>query len=283
MESDKILPIFFILPSFALVFFAYAYPIIWQAYFSFFKLDINLEATYVGLRNFQRLFSDPDFINSLRNALYFVGGSVAGQIGIGFTLALILRRPLKGKEFFRSFFLITWLLSDVFIGIAFILVFTTYGSLNEIIKYIGLRPIEWLNNPSLAMLVVTLANIWKSACFYMLMTSAGLASIPNELYEVAEVDGAGLFQRFFNITLPLIRPILLLAITFSIVTTLNYFGVIYVITYGGPLGATTVPSFYMYRAALEWGELGYASAIGILILLVNLLLTGFYVRYTFVR
>ena len=130
-----------------------------------------------------------------------------------------------------------------------------------------------------AIWVVTLANIWKSACIVMALCSAGLASIPNELYEVAQVDGASSVQSFRHITLPLMRPFLVLCLIITTMATFNYFGLIYVMTYGGPLDSTTVPAFYMYRWALEWGDFGYASTIGVFILILNLLLTFTYIKF----
>jgi ABC-type sugar transport system permease subunit len=226
---------------------------------------------FVGLNNYIQLLSDSTFIYSLKNSIYFVGGSVAGQCGFGFLLALLLKRKVRGTNFYRTIFMIPWLLSDVIIGVMFILLFTSYGTINSILLQFGFTPINWLTTAELAMLVVTLANIWKSTSFYMFLNSAGLATIQEELYESAQVDGASLFQRFRFITVPIVKPFVALSILYSTITTYNYFGTIYVITYGGPLNATTVPAFYMYRVALEWGEIGYASAIGMFILVINLI------------
>lgn len=267
----KITPYFFIFPVLFFQFLFLVFPIIWLFSLSFFDVPINLKYTFIGLKNFERAAYDINFINSLKNSIFFVGGSVAGQVGFGFLIALLLNQKVAiAKDFFRSFFLLPWLLSDVIIGTAFILLFSDYGTINSMLRLLGFGPPTWLTNFSLAMLVVTLANVWKSTSFYMCLLSTGLVSISPDIYEVAQVDGASILQRFRFLTIPLMKPFLALCLLYSTITTYNYYGVIYVITYGGPLGATTVPAFLIYRIGLEWGELGYASTIGVFVLMINL-------------
>ncbi|MGB9724891.1 MAG: carbohydrate ABC transporter permease [Nitrososphaeria archaeon] len=261
----------FFLPVLFFQFYFLVFPLVWLFSLSFFEVPINLKYTFVGLNNFVRALWDITFLNSLKNSIFFVGGSVIGQVGFGFLIAVLLNQKVViGREFYRSLFLLPWLLSDVVIGTAFILLFSDYGTVNSILKGFGIMPPTWLTSFSLAMFVVTLANIWKSTSFYICLLSAGLINIPPDMYEAAQVDGASLLQRFRFITMPLMKPFLALSLLYSTITTYNYYGVIYVITYGGPLGATTVPAFLIYRIGLEWGELGYASAIGVFVLMINL-------------
>jgi len=245
---------------------------------SFFDVSLNLRYTFVGLSNFERLFRDRKFINTFKPAAIFVGGSVAGQNGFGFLLSLLLNRKVKGKEFLRALFLIPWLISDLILGYMFLILFDFHGAINDLLKYFGFQPVNWLMSTDLAIWIVTLANVWKSSCIVMAMHSSGLQSIPEELYDAAYVDGASLWQRFRFVTLPLMKPFIALSLIITTVATFNYFGVIYVITYGGPLDSTTVPTFYMYRWAFEWGQLGYASAIGVSVMIINVILTAVYIK-----
>jgi len=280
MRIKVIYPYLYILPLFFLIFIFLAYPIIFQIVLSFFKVPLNLHFQYVGFKNFINLIKDVDFINSLKNSIIFVGGSVVGQCGVGFFASILLRRVKVGRHIFQAIYLIPWLLSDVSIGSMFILMFNDqYGTINEILSTFGLDKIKFLNSTETAIWIVTLANIWKSACVIMAINSAGLASIPEELYEVAQIDGSSPIQSFRYITLPLMRPFIALSLIITTIATFNYFALIYIMTYGGPLDSTTVPSFYMYRWALEWGDLGYAASIGVFILAINLVLTSIYIRF----
>jgi multiple sugar transport system permease protein len=271
-----IYPYFYVIPLFLFLLLFLAYPITFQIFLSFFKVPINLNFQYVGLKNFLNLVVDPLFITSLWNSIIFVGGSVAGQCGLGLLTAVLLRKIKVGRNIFRAIFLI---LSDVSIGYMFIMLFNDqYGTINEILATLGLSKIKFLTSTELAIWVVTLANIWKSFCIVMLMLSAALSSISEELYETAQIDGASPLQSFRYITLPLIKPFIALSLIITTMATFNYFGLIYVMTGGGPFDSTTVPAFYMYRWAIKWGDFGYAGAIGVIILIINLTLTTLYVR-----
>jgi ABC-type sugar transport system permease subunit len=245
----------------------------------FFKVSFNLKFRFIGLQNFITLLNDGDFYNTFTPAAIFVGGSVAGQTGFGFLLAVLLNKKLKGFEAFRMLFLITWLLSDLIIGYMFILLFGYHGTLNKILSSLGIGGVEWLTSPDLAIWIVTLANIWKSASFVMLLHSAGLKSIPTELYEAGRVDGATSWHTFRFITIPLMMPFIALTLIITTMATVNYIGLIYVMTAGGPLNSTTVPAFYMFLWAVRWGRLGYGSTIGLFIVLINLILTGIYLKF----
>jgi len=268
----------YVTPVYAFIALFVAYPILFLLIFSFFDVPLNLKYTFVGLSNFERLFRDPEFFETFVPAIIFVGGSVAGQNGFGFLLALLLNRKVKGTGFLRAVFIMPWLISDLILGYMFLILFDAHGTVNEIFKALGSQRIEWLMSTELAIWIVTLANIWKSSCIVMAMHSSGLQSISEELYEAAHVDGASLWGRFHFITLPLMKPFIALSLIITTVATFNYFGLIYVVTYGGPLDSTTVPAFYMYRWALEWGRLGYASAIGVFLIFINIILTAVYVK-----
>jgi len=274
----KIQTYLYVTPVYAFIALFVAYPVVFLLVFSLFDVPLNLKYTFVGLMNFERLSRDPKFFKTFIPAIVFVGGSVAGQNGFGFFLALLLNRKVKGVDFLRAVFIMPWLISDLILGYMFLILFDAHGTINEILKTFGLQRVEWLMNTDLTIWIVTLANIWKSSCIVMAMHSSGLQSISEELYEAAHVDGASLWRRFQFITLPLMRPFIALSLIITTVATFNYFGVIYIITYGGPLDSTTVPAFYMYRWALEWGQLGYASTIGVFILIINIIFTAAYVK-----
>jgi ABC-type sugar transport system permease subunit len=132
--------------------------------------------------------------------------------------------------------------------------------------------IDWLLSRELAIIIVTLANVWKATSLYMTIDLSGIASISSDVLESAELDGANWIQKVGHIIVPLIKPFILLTLLISAVGTLNYYGLIYVMTYGGPYGSTTVPAFYMYRTALEYKMIGYASAVGVFIFVINMII-----------
>jgi ABC-type sugar transport system permease subunit len=245
------------------------------------------ESEPAGIGNYIALFEDPYFWNALKNSLIFVGISVFGQVFFGLLLANVLHSKLiKAPGFFRAIYLIPWIASSVIVGYSWIyLLDANLGLLpslsyqSGLLRAIGLGRRDWLTNPSLVIFVLSVINIWKGTPFSMLMQSAGFQSIPDTVYEAAKVDGANVLQRFSKITLPLIMPFLLINLVMTTMTTFNVYDVILVITGGGPARSSELLSLFVYNVGFERGQLGYSAAASTILLIINVAITFFYLRY----
>ena len=287
-KKKAYIPFILIFPALALLVSVTIFPLGWAFVTSFKKitlLDLMLgTGKYIGIKNYIKIFKDPLFWNSLKNSLIFVSISVFGQVGFGLLIAIILKSKLtKGPSLFRALFLLPWIASSVIVGYSWIYLLDTnlgflpsFASKVPMLKMMGLGRRDWLTNSELVIYVLSIINIWKGMPFSMLMQSAGLQSIPDNLYEAAKVDGANAFQRFAYITLPLMTPFILINLIMTTMITFNVYDVILVMTGGGPNHASEVLSLYVYNVGFTEGDLGYASALSIILLIVNLATTVAY-------
>src|ERR671933_594536 len=237
---------------------------------------------FVGLANYQQLFRDPDFFTVLRNSVTFVVGSdVIGQFGLGLALALLLehaeQRGFKGGNLVYAAVLLAWVDPTLIAGFLWAAMFDFYyGTLNVALKTVGLPPQPWLADN--AMLAVIIANTWRGTAFTMLIFISGLKTIPAEIYEAARVDGANAWRRFWDHTLPNLKYIALLALLNITIATLGAFILILGLTGGGPGIRTEVISLYAYHTAFQARQIGYGSAIAMIMLAINFLFAGIYLR-----
>ena len=285
MRRKRWVPIALIVPALSLLIFVNIFPLGWAFITSFKKmslLDLMIGGgRFIGFKNYSAIFKDPLFYNSLVNSLIFVSISVFGQVTFGFLIALVLKNKfVKAKSLFRGLFLLPWIASSVIVGYSWVYILdANIGFLpavaekSHLLKLLGFNRRDWLTNPSLVIYVLSIINIWKGMPFSMLMQSAGLQSIPDTLYEAAKVDGANAWQRFSHITFPLMVPFLLINLIMTTMITFNVYDVILVMTSGGPNHASEVLSLYVYNTGFTMGELGYASALSIVLLLINLTIT----------
>jgi multiple sugar transport system permease protein len=230
---------------------------------------------FIGLRNYSRLLQTPDFWAALRNTFYFafVGGPLTIAVSLGAAL-LLSSKLVRFKSFFRTIYFTPFVTTLVAVAIVWrYLYHTRYGLFNYGLARIGIGPIDWLGDPHWAMPAIILMAVWKSFGYNMLIFIAGLQSIPTELYDAAEIDGAGAVRRFFNITLPMLAPTLIFV---SVITMIGYFQLFaepYVMTQGGPLRSTTSVVLLMYEEGFRWWRMGYAAAIAFVLFIVILLAT----------
>lgn len=221
---------------------------------------------FVGLANYARLFQDTDFISSVRNTLTFTFVSVAVKFVIGLGIALLLHGRLPMRNVLTGVILLPWIVPEVVTALTWRSIYDPiFGGLNPILQQLGLidRPIAWLAEPSLAMPSVIAVNVWKGIPFYVILLLAGLKAIDREQYEAAEVDGANVIQRFRHITMPGLRYVIITTLMLSFIFTFNTFGLIYLMTGGGPGGATRMFSILAYEKAivgLRFGP-GVATAL----------------------
>ena len=238
---------------------------------------------FVWFANYVRLVQDPVFWLMLWNSVVWVFGSVVLQFFAGFASALLLHESFVGRSLVRTVTLLPWIIPGVVVGLIWEWLYQpNYGVINDLLFRIGLLHdrVAWLSNPDLAMPAVVFTNVWRGIPFFAIMLLAGLQSIPDELYEAARVDGAGVLARFWHITLPLLRPIIVVAVATRIIWTFNYADLIFVMTNGGPANATQITSTYTLLQAYSSLDFGYAAALSVVLLVVMLVFTAFFLRVT---
>lgn len=238
---------------------------------------------FIGLGNYLRLIQDPTFWLTLKNSIVWVTCSVSIQFVLGFLGALLLNAGFKGRTFCRTLNLLPWVIPGVVVGLVWEYLYQpNYGPINDILRQVGLVrvPIAWLSEPNLAMAAVIFTNIWRGIPFFTIMILAGLQAIPDKLYEAATVDGATVAQRFRHVTLPMLRPIIIVATATRIIWTFNYADLIFVMTSGGPANATQITSSYTLLSAYTDLDFGYAATLSVVLLVIMLAFTAFYLRVT---
>src|SRR5215468_3300781 len=241
------------------------------------------EYRYVGLANYARLLHDEVFWLSLKNSFFWVFGSVSLQFLGGFAAALLLHEAFRGRALVRTITLLPWIIPGVVVALIWEFIYQpNYGLLNDILNRTGLMTerVAWLSSPSLAMPAVIATNVWRGVPFFAIMLLAGLQAIPTELYEAAHVDGASVVQRFCHVTLPMLRPIIVVATATRIGLTFNYADLIFVMTGGGPANATQITSTYTLLQAYSNLDFGYAATLSVVLLLIMLGFTTLYLRVT---
>jgi len=238
---------------------------------------------FIGPGNYVRLVQDPVFWLTLWNSVVWVFGSVVLQFVFGFAAALLLHQAFTGRALVRTLTLLPWIIPGVVVGLIWEWLYQpNYGVINDLLLKAGWMHdrVAWLSSPDLAMAAVIFTNIWRGIPFFAIMLLAGLQAIPGELYEAAHVDGAGVVSRFWHITLPLLRPIIVVATATRIIWTFNYADLIFVMTGGGPANATQITSTYTLMQAYTNLDFGYAGALSVVLLLVMLAFTAVYLRIT---
>ncbi len=241
------------------------------------------EYRYVGLANYVRLLHDDVFWLSLWNSFVWVFGSVSFQFLGGFVGALLLHESFRGRALVRTLTLLPWIIPGVVVALIWEFIYQpNYGLLNDLLARAGWmgERVAWLANPNLAMPAVIFTNIWRGVPFFAIMLLAGLQAIPTELYEAARVDGASVTQRFWHLTVPMLRPIIVVATATRIIWTFNYADLIFVMTSGGPANATQITSTYTLLQAYSNLDFGYAATLSVALLLIMLVFTVFYLRVT---
>jgi len=276
-------PYLFLLPATLFLAVFLLYPICTMLLFSFEQVNIGTLLTgnipFVGFDNYRTILSDATFRSSLGVSLLFTLACLVFQFCIGFLLALLFNRPLPLVGVMRGSVMIAWMLPIVVSGTIFKwMLQSDAGIINYALQSIGLihSPIQWLSDPKVALWGVIIANIWIGIPFNMSLLLAGLQGISAALYEAAVVDGANGINRFFRITLPLMRSTSLTVLMLGFIYTLNVFDLIYVMTGGGPVNATEVMPLYAYRIAFGEFDLGSGSAVATLMFLLLLVVSALY-------
>ena len=271
-------------PAVLIISFVTIYPLARSFGISLHQWDLtkpNEGHPFVGLGNYLATLADPAFLQSVKVTLIFVVAAVTLEIGLGVVCALVLTREFRGRNMVRMLALLPWAVPAVVNGIMWKWILNpSYGALNGLLLSLGLidRYIIWLGSPYSALAMVVLADVWKETPFIMLLFLAALQTIPRDLYEAARVDGASPLQSLFRITLPLIRPMLFVALALRTIWALKSFDLIYTLTAGGPSNGTSVIGYYTYLKSFVSLQFGRGSAVAYLMTAAVVLLVLLYQR-----
>lgn len=250
-------------------------PILQSFYYSFMEWDGFSEMTFVGLSNFEQLFQDPLFWNSVKNNIYVVLASVLGQVPIALFIALLLNRKLKGVKIFRTIGFLPVVLSTVVISLTWSLIYNSEdGLINVVLRGIGLDALaqNWLGDPTWSMIAVLVTIIWQFVGLYLIIFLAALQNIPEEILEAARIDGASEWKTTWKITVPMIWDTIIVSVILCIAGSLKTFDLIYVMTHGGPSHSTEVMALYMFNETFGQFQYGYGSAVSVVIFFFSLIL-----------
>ena len=279
-RSDQSLAYMLLAPAVITLVVVLLVPLAYNVWLGFHEYNLLRPSrnAFVGLRNYWEVLSDPAHLNSLKITVWFTVIAVAAQIVIGTAIALLLNINFQGNHVVRTLVLVPMLVSEVVAGLSWRLIFhTEFGLLNYLIGLVGIPTQVWLGQ-DLSFASVLIVEIWQHTPFVVLIVLAGLQTIPQELIEASKVDGATRWQRFRNIVLPLLMPIILLALVFRTMFTLRVFTPVWVLTSGGPADSTLVIGVDIYRTAFRYYDLGDAAALSIILLVATLMITLIYMR-----
>ena len=267
----------FIFPVMLGFFLFMAYPMISGVLMGFTKWSGLGSQEWIGASHYVKMFNDKHFIKAVWNTIYYTLGILCTGIPLSLILAILLNQKfLKGRNVFRAIYYLPVI--SMMIAVSMLwkwLLSTNHGLINYFIGLIGLPSVNWLLDPRWAMPGLILMSIWKGTGFNMVLFLAGLQGIPKIYYEAAEIDGAGWWHKFRNVTLPLLSPTTFFIVITTMIHSFQIFQQAYILTEGGPQEATTTIVYYIYKNAFEWFHMGYACAQGVLLLAILLFATWF--------
>jgi multiple sugar transport system permease protein len=274
--SDLAIRNLFIIPTIVFLIIFNIFPLIYSLGYSFtdFRASVNEPVNFIGLQNYRELLSSPRIWGNFTVTAKYVIVSVAGQMIVGFGIAMLLNRPIPYKGLITTLLLLPMMMSMAVVGLFWKLLYDpSWGPINYIL---GLGNFAWLSNPDAALYAVAITDIWMWAPFVMLLSLAGLSAVPQHLYEAAAIDRAGGWYTFTRITLPLVAPLLLIALIFRTMEAFKTFDLAYIMS-GQP--TTEVVSIRLYKMAFQEWQTGRSCALAYIILIVVLAITNIYVKY----
>ncbi|MFC5702673.1 carbohydrate ABC transporter permease [Cohnella faecalis] len=274
----------FLLPALAFMAVFILYPILYNAVLSFKDVNVynlNGEQHFVGFSNYVKTFKDEVFYIATQNSVIFTIISIFFQFTIGFALALFFNMKFPGRSLFRSLMLLAWMLPVVITGTVFQWMMSgDYGVINYFLQSLGLidKPVNWLSEGNTALLGTIFANVWIGIPFNMIILLSGLQSLPLQLYEAARLDGANRWLQFRHVTLPLMRPTILVLLMLGIINTFKVFDLIYIMTAGGPVTSSTVLPIYAYQLSFTMFEFSQGAAVSMIMFVLLILVAIVYLR-----
>jgi multiple sugar transport system permease protein len=289
LEDERKLAFLLLLPALTLLGLFIAYPFVDGVWLAVTDAKVGVPGRFVGLRNFDKIWNDGIFRTAVWNTFVYTAATTVFKLALGLWLAVLLNRHFKGKAFVRAFILLPFIIPTVLSTFAWKWMFDpTFSVINWVLYRLGAIQgrINWLGDPHLAMISIVVVNVWRGVPFYAISLLAGLQTISPELHEAAAIDGARAWQRFWHVTWPLLLPVTMVVVLFSVIQTFADFQLVYVLTGGGPANATHLFATYAYQIGVGTGLLSEGAAISLamfpvlfLVVIVQLL----YIRRVEVR
>ncbi|MEN1967387.1 sugar ABC transporter permease [Lentibacillus sp. N15] len=275
MKRNRLTPYLFLIPGCVILGAFIFYPMLNAIRLSFMDYNFVQDPEFVGIDNYATLFQDELFWKTLKNTLIYLIVAVPSLVIIPIFLAVLVNQKIKGIGFFRSAYYIPVVTSIVVVGIAWDWMYKENGLLNYVLDLLGIinEPIHWLSSTSTALIAVMVVTIWKGLGYYMIIYLAGLQSISPDLYEAADIDGANWWQKITRVTIPQLMPSVLIVSVMSSIAAMKVFEEVFVMTQGGPLHSSETLVFYIYNEAFDKLNMGYASAAGVILFLITLVLS----------
>ncbi len=274
----------YVAPALLFLLVVVAVPIFTTFKLSFEELEARTRtASFVGLQNYLALAQDPEFWASFWNSLIFAAASTVGHAVVGVICALLLVArwaSRRVRNFVRGLLILPWLFSLAAAGLIWGLLYQSTGPVNYLLLATGImrHPVDFFGDPKLAIWSLVFINVWKSYPFYMVMILGALQSIPEELWEAAKIDGASAAQRFWHVTLPMLKPVLIASTAIDMITTVTTFDLIKIMTNGGPMRSTQTLAFYIWQEGFRDVNFGYGAAMSVVMLVTLSIATLFYLR-----
>ncbi len=270
-------------PSLIFIIFVFTVPIIYSIYISFHKYNIIIpKKPFIGFGNYINLLNQSSFWHSLWITVYFVIVAVIIELVLALLIALLLNQDFFGKAYLRVLLLIPWAVPPVVNGIMWKWIYNSeFGALNILLRQLGLvtENINWLGRSFMALNMMVLADVWKETSFIAILLLAGLQTIPEQYYEAAKIAGAGVWKRFFYITLPVLKPVLFVGLSLRTIWAFKSFDLVYALTQGGPSQGTNLLNFNIYQTTFSNLNFGYGAALSIILTLIILFITLIYYKY----
>ncbi len=261
-------------PGFLFVLVFVIIPVVSGFGISFTDWNLINAPKFVGISNYEKVFTDPVAVKTLFNTLYFTFVSVPLSLALSLVLAVILNQKIRGLTFFRTAYYIPVISSTVAIALVFLWIFdSNYGILNQFLGLFGISSIKWLTDTRYAMLAVIIVTVWRSLGFNMIIYLAALQDVPKDLHDAAAIDGAGEVQKFFGIIIPLISPAIFFTMITAMISSFQSFDLVYNMTKGGPARATYLIGYYIWEQAFKYLHMGYGAAIAFVLFFAILILT----------
>jgi multiple sugar transport system permease protein len=284
LEDERWLALVLFLPTTIILGLFIAYPFVEGVLLAVTNAKVGVPGDFVGMKNFDKIWNDSIFRTAVWNTFWYTGVTTVFKLALGLWLALLLNRHFKGKALTRAFILLPFIIPTVLSTFAWKWMFDpTFSVINWTLYRVGLihGRINWLSDPDLAMTSIIIVNVWRGVPFYAISLLAGLQTISPELHEAAAIDGARAWQRFWHVTWPLLLPVTMVVVLFSVIQTFADFQLVYVLTGGGPANATHLFATYAYQIGIGTGLLSEGAAISLAmfpILLVVVIIQLLYIR-----
>lgn len=279
LGAERTLPFLLLAPTLLVLFALSIYPLVYAVRVSL-QTGTGARAEW-SLENFSRLFSDGFFLSAMLHTLVYTAVALTLEFLLGLALAVLMNQEIRGRSLFRASLLVPMMLPPVVVGVVWRLALNpNFGAINGTLKSLGVNTesLTWTATPRLAFLSVIAVDVWQWTPFVFLILLAGLQAIPQEPYEAARIDGSSTWQTFRYITLPLLKPAILIVLLLRTMDLLRVFDQIFILTEGGPGFATETVSLYIYRAAFRFGNFGYAAAMSFVLLIVTNSISVLYIR-----